>query len=473
MTPRSTNRQMTNPKRTLLTTALLAAALAVPGAARATHRAPATPRHAGAFSTATLGGACSLARLTRGDLPAGCLASAVTRRPLAGDVVEYSATLRVGPGPHDVIGLHRVTRERAPFVPLAARRAVLLAHGDAWGFDAAFLANLATPGAAPDHAFPVFLARHGIDVWGIDFRWTLVPAATTDFAFMQDWGLATDVHDLGIALAVARAARLLEGDGTAKLFLLGWSRGGQTGYAYLDAETQVPGFLRQVRGFIPVDIFWKTDQEDLRQAACARAAGDRWALDTGTYQNASGQLFSTLGSLALTAPSAPSPILPGLTDREAALLAGSATFELLPPGQSFVPFYHFVGGTFAADGRPTGLSDTPERAWFDFERGASPYEPTRILLDGEETLCEQVDVPFDDHLGEIRVPVFYLGVGGGFGEYGLYTTTLLGSTDVTTRVVRRLPPAERALDLGHADIWNATAAPSLFWQPILDWIASH
>jgi hypothetical protein len=472
MTPSSTNRQMTNPQRTLLTMVLLAATFAMPGVARAGHRAPTAPHPAGAF-TAILGRTCSLAGLAQADLPAGCLASAVTRRPIAGDVVEYSATLRVGPGPRDVIGVHRVTRERAPFVPVAARQAVLLAHGDAWGFDAAFLANLATPGVAPDHAFPVFLARHGIDVWGIDFRWTLVPAATTDFAFMKDWGLATDVHDLGIALAVARAARLLEGDGTAKLLLLGWSRGGQTGYAYLDAETQVPGFLRQVRGFIPVDIFLKTDQEDLRQAACARAAGDRAALDAGAYQNASGQLFSTLGSLALTAPSAPSPIVPGLTNREAALLAGSATYVLLPPGQSFVPFYHFVGGTFTADGRPAGLSYTPERAWFDFERGASPYEPTRVLLDGEETLCDQIDVPFDDHLGEIRVPVFYLGVGGGFGEYGIYTTTLLGSTDVTTRVVRLLPPAQRALDLGHADIWNATAAPSLFWQPILDWIAGH
>ncbi len=43
-----------------------------------------------------------------------CAVSGFERRPLAGDVVEYRATLRVGPGEHDRIGLHRVVRERAP-----------------------------------------------------------------------------------------------------------------------------------------------------------------------------------------------------------------------------------------------------------------------------------------------------------------------------------------------------------------------
>jgi hypothetical protein len=453
------------PRKALLT--LLLALPALAGAARA--EAPS----AGGAAAALLARACPAARLAHADVPAGCLASAVSRRPIAGDVVEYSATLQVGPGPHDVIGIHRVARERAPFVPVPTAKAVLLAHGDAWGFDAAFLANLETPGVARDHAFPVFLARHGVDAWGIDFRWTQVPAATTDFAFMKDWGLATDVHDLGVALAVARAARRLGGDGAGRLLLLGWSRGAQTGYVYLNAETQAPPFLRQVRGYIPVDVYLKTDQPDLRQAACNRAASEQAMIASGVFQSTTGVLFSTLGTLAETAPAAPSPILPGLTNREAALLSGSATYALLPPGQTIVPFYHFAGGTFDAAGRPTGLSYTPERAWLDFERGASPYEPVRLLLDADETVCEAIDVPFGDHLNEIRVPVLYLGAGGGFGEFGIYTTTLLGSTDVTTQVVRLLAPSQRPFDLGHADIWNATDAPALFWRPIRDWIAGH
>jgi hypothetical protein len=444
--------------------ALLIAALALPPAASA--------NASGAAVTTLSSRACALADLSPLD-SGSCLASAVSRRPIAGDVVEYSATLRVGPGPHDMIGIHRVARERAPFQPVHTRKAVLFAHGDAWGFDAAFLANLETTGVPRDHAAPVFLAQHGVDVWGIDFRWTLVPAATTDFSFMKDWGLATDVHDLGVALAVARATRALGGNGDGRLLLLGWSRGAQTGYVYVGAESQLPPVLRQVAGYIPVDIYLKTDQADLQQAGCSRAAGEQAMIDAGTFESTTGVLFSTLGNLAETAPTDPSPVIPGFTNREAALLAGSATYALLPPGQVFVPFYHFAGGTFDASGRPTGLSFTPERAWLDFERGPAPYEPVRLLLDADETICGTPDVPFDDHLGDVRIPVLYVGAGGGFGEFGLYTTTLLGSTDVTTHVVRLLPPDQRPFDIGHADLWNATDAPPLVWQPILDWIASH
>jgi hypothetical protein len=406
--------------------------------------------------------------------PGTCLASAVKRRVIFGNVAEYSIEIRTGAGEHDKIGLHRVVKESAPFVAVRAAQAILLAHGDAWGFDAAFLANLATPGLSPEHAFPVFLAERGIDVWGIDFGWALVPAGTTDFSFLKNWGIGRDARDLGIALGLARLVRLAEGDGLTKIDLLGWSRGAQVGYAYVDAETLVPRLERQVKAFIPVDIFLKTNDPALRQAACTRAAAERALVDAGTYQNTTGTLFATLGSLALTAPAAASPIVPGLNNRQAALLAGSATYALLPPGQVFVPFYHFAGGTFDAQGLPTGLRYTPENAWFQFEKGASaPFEPELLIAEGDELVCNQKDLPYDDHLGRIFVPILYIGAGGGFGEFGIYTTTLLGSKDVTTRVVRLLPPDQRAFDIGHADIWNATAAPRLFWQPILDWIVGH
>lgn len=228
-----------------------------------------------------------------------------------------------------------------------------------------------------------------------------------------------------------------------------------------------------MKGFIPVDIFFKTDDEALRLAACARLAGQQALLDAGVYASTTGGLFSALGNLALATPGDPSPIVPGFTNFQAALLAGSATYVLLPPGLSFVPFYHFAGGTFDAMGVPTGLSYTAVPAWFHFETGAAPFEPTQILLDGEAILCNETDVPFDDHLAQVTVPVLYIGAGGGFGEFGIYSTTLLGSTDVTTLVVQLQPPSARALDIGHADIWNATNAEAFFWQPILNWIESH
>jgi len=193
-------------------------------------------------------------------------------------------------------------------------------------------------------------------------------------------------------------------------------------------------------------------------------------LDAGTFENTTGLLFETLGNLALTDPTGASPVVPGFNNRQAGLVAGSATYIFFPQGQAPVPVYHFAGGTFDAQGLPVTLRYTPESRWFHFEQGASPFEPERVVTEGDELICNQ-SLPYDDHLGQITVPILYIGAGGGFGQFGGYTTTLLGSHDVTTHVVSLR--AQRALDFGHADLWNATDAPSLVWQPILDWIEGH
>jgi hypothetical protein len=391
------------------------------------------------------------------------------RRVLSGDIVEYSFQVRVGAGTHDVIGVHRVVRETAPWVPARSSKGILLAHGDIWSFRAAFLAD-------PAHSIPVFLAQNGVDVWGIDFRWTLVPATTTDFSFMKDWGIETDAHDLGVALGVARGVRFATGSGFGKLLLLGWSRGGQIGYAYLNGESQLPEPLRQVRGFIPVDIYLKTDAEDLRQAACTRYLGSLPAWQGGTFQNGNGSLIATIQSLAAADPNGASPILPGFTNYQAALAVGSMTFIFFPPGLGPVPVYHFTGGTFDANSLPNGLLYTPEARLLALEQGSSPFQPARELLDADAATCDDpniADVPFDDHLDDIKVPIFYVGADGGFGSYGLHTTSLLGSTDVTSHVVDLQPAAAQLAEIGHADIFLANDAETLFWQPILSWIQSH
>lgn len=402
-----------------------------------------------------------------------CRADLFTRRSLGGGIAEYSLRLRVGLGEREVIGLHRVVRESAPGLPARAEKAIFLAHGDAWGFDAAFLSAVASPAVPDARALPIYLAQRGVDVWGIDFRWTLLPADAPNLAELATWGIGTDARDLGIGLAVARGVRLATGQGNRKLHLLGWSRGAQTALVYLGAESQLPPGLRQTRGAVIVDSFLKTNDPDVKAAACARLASNEALLAAGQTAATSGQLFVALGSLAEADPDGASPIAPGFTNRQTGQLAGSATYIFLPPGQSFVPLYHFLGGTFDGAGLPTGLTYTSEAHWYDFLEGASPLEPNRLLADGDAPICEATDVPFDDHLGDIRVPVLYLGAGGGVGDYGIYTTTLLGSTDVTVRVVRLNPPAARALEIGHVDIFTATNAPTLFWRPLLDWIEAH
>lgn len=415
---------------------------------------------------------CPLAEMVLVGSTGVCKAANLQRRVLSGNVVEYTFDVRLGSGPYDVVGMHRVVRETAPFIPARTSKSVFLLHGDIWGFRAAFLAD-------PVRNLPVFFARNEVDVWGIDQRWVRVPASVTNFAFMQDWGLEHDIRDLYVSLGVARGVRFLGGDGPGRIHLLGWSRGGLIGYAYLNAESQLMPALRNVKGFIPVDIYLKTNDETFREAACRRSEAQEAAYDAGQFQNASGTLVQTIHTLAVTNPSGASPVFPGLTNRQAALLTGEATFVIFPPDQQNVPFYHFTGGTFAPDPAPsglpvpTGLLYSPEATWLALLGGAAPYQPTRQIADSELVICDEVDVPFDDHLEEITNPVLYVGAGGGFGEYGVYSTTLLGSTDVTTRIVDLTPPDQRLSDFGHADLFIGTEARMLVWRPILNWIRTH
>lgn len=391
------------------------------------------------------------------------------RRVLADRIAEYSFRIPVGRGQYDFIGIHRVVKERSPWRPVRTATGLMMAHGDIWNFRAAFLTD-------PARNLPVFLARNDVDVWGIDFGWTFVPATATDLSFLRNWGIERDARDLGVALALARGVRFATNDGSGKMLLLGWSRGAQIGYAYLDRESQLPARLQQVRGFIPVDIYLKTDVEELRQAACARYLASLPSWQAGTYENRNGTLVLTIWQLATTDPNGASPILPGFTNRQASLAVGSMTFLFFPPDLGPAPLYHFTGGTFDAQGLPTGLLYTPESSLLALERGSAPFQPARELLDADAATCDDesvADVSFDDHLGDIKVPVLYVGGNGGIGSLGIYTTTLLGSTDVTTLIVDLQPPAAQIAEFGHADIFLATSAQNFPWQAILGWIQAH
>jgi hypothetical protein len=388
--------------------------------------------------------------------------SPIERRVLAPGIAEYFFTLRVGSGPYDQIGVHRIVKETAPNVPVHASRAVFMAPGDIWNFRVAFLT-----GTTP---IPVFLAQNGIDVWGIDYRWTFVPASVTDLSFMKTWGIDQDARDLGVAIAAARVTRGLTGSGIGKIFLLGWSRGGQIGYDYVNGETQIPAALRQVKAFIPVDIYLKTDVADLQSKACARQQASEAAIAAGTYAATSGELIKELGDEAVADPNGASALFPGLTNYQAGLLLGEETFAFLG-GLEPVPSYHFTAGTFDANGLPNGLIYTDEANLFHFASGAAPFQPNQELADADAFTCGQTHVPFADHLAQIKVPILFIGAGGGFGPYGLYTLSLLGSTDVTTHITSLNPV--RLADFGHADLFQARDAHTLVWQTILDWVRGH
>ncbi|HEX8145966.1 MAG TPA: hypothetical protein VF591_02095 [Pyrinomonadaceae bacterium] len=424
---------------------------------------------------ASASAACAAAHQTSPLARAACGVERVERRHIVADVFEYSFKLKVGAGAHDRVGLHRVVRERANGVPFKASRAVFMVHGDLWGFDEAFMSSTLSGAVARERSVGVYLAQQGVDVWGIDLRWTQVPADTNDFQFMKDWNVSTHVSDVAAGISVARAVRGATGSGDGKVALLGWSRGGVVAYAYANAEAAVPEQSRQVDALIPVDIAFKLspEHEEQRAGACARYAGGQQQLQSGTYHSPLGVGVQTFGLLAATDPAGASPVpgMTGLTNRQAALLVGTATHLLFAPYPP-VPFYHLEAGTFDANGLPSGLQFTSEAYLYDFYQSAAPFQSATEQVETDGVICGD-QLPYDDNLAAVNVPVYYVGAGGGFGEFGLDTLSRLGSADVTSNVVRLYGPEGRPVEFGHSDLFLADNAKELVWKPLYDWIASH
>ncbi|HEX8437620.1 MAG TPA: hypothetical protein VF697_21110, partial [Archangium sp.] len=116
---------------------------------------------------------------------------------------------------------------------------------------------------------------------------------------------------------------------------------------------------------------------------------------------------------------------------------------------------------------------THERFFLEGLTQASPFQSIGEQVETFAMWCGALDVPYDDFLSEVRVPVLYVGAAGGVGRYGFHSLTQLGSKDVTRYVVQRLPDTARAFDYGHADLLLAENAPKDVWAPILDWVQRH
>lgn len=395
---------------------------------------------------------------------AGCPIVLVERVEVAPGIAHYYWEVQVGFAPEDRIGLHRVVKENRPRVPIRTRLSIFLQHGDAKDFAGMFLPGTLSASTPDDFGAAVYWAREGVDVWGIDQAWNLVPSETADFAFMADWGIDKQYRDLGLAVAIARTARLLTGNGFDRMNLLGYSSGSVTGYALVNAEAALPPGLRQVGGWIPVDYSPLTDDEDWNAIQnCGYVPFFQDLYDAGDYGWFVG--FDLIGNLARSEPDGDSPVFPGFTNLQAALyMAAGPIFN--------VGDIHYLAGVWE-DGMPVDLVNLTVDQWLDFAIAGAPWQPVKFLLDYSVWGCNEVDVPWDDHFAQITVPVLNVAPAGGIGPTTHWCLGLLGSGDITDFVIQTLPDDQALYDIGHIDLWIARQAPGLVWQPILDWIVER
>jgi hypothetical protein len=104
---------------------------------------------------------------------------------------------------------------------------------------------------------------------------------------------------------------------------------------------------------------------------------------------------------------------------------------------------------------------------------ATPHQALLETADLDRLLCGEGVMPVAAPLSNIRVPLYYLGAAGGIGDLGVYATTQVSSTDVTTRIIQRFGPERRAEDFGHTDLLLATDAEALVWAPLATWLVHH
>lgn len=385
------------------------------------------------------------------------------RQPLVDDIVHYSFQVRVGPGEFDVIGLHRVVRERRPSRPIRTGRAIFLQHGCCKDFAGVYLPTLYSDATPWEQNFSVHLAQADIDVWGIDQSWTLPEFGTIPDDLMRDWGLERQMPDLRTGVAVARLVRILTGGGWARFILSGYSNGVPTTLALADYESQQPRWTRNVGALVPVDNVVQVTEGELHETLLAFRGFYQGMFDSGVYNDFECG-FPFVAELFEQAPDDPSPCGEGLTNEQYAYVAH--TSPVLPPA------FHYWSPTYGADGLPDGFLYTDQAVWFDFIASGTAYEPTIWSVDWIGYSSGTLDTPWDDHLGDIRVPVLAVAPAGGFGAAAVQSSlSLLGSNDVTV-----LEPAlgvDLLVEFGHVDLFTAPEAISLWWDPLLAWIDDH
>jgi hypothetical protein len=384
------------------------------------------------------------------------------REHVSGDIYHYTLELPVGTTPAAGLRIHRVVRERAPWVPRPTARGAMFLHGDFSTFTTNFAPQLADA-ASPVAGLAPYLAARGVDVWGLDRRWTL-PAAADDISDFAELGVATELADLRAALAIARSFR-----GGDRLALAGFSHGAQLAYTYAAVEGGRPPWARHVDALVALDFYgaFAPEDEALRTRFCEYSAFE-YQLVAGGEIDSPNDFLIAVGELARSAPDEESPFFPGATNRDAMLVVAGQTYFFAP----FAPFYHLAAPALDGD-VVLGLSESREAAVASWFAGATPHQSLLETADLDALLCGEGPQPVDAPLSQIRTPLLYLGAAGGVGSLGLHTTTQVGSTDVTTHVVQRLPPERRAEDFGHGDLLYATDAPALAWDPLAHWLMHH
>ena len=374
----------------------------------------------------------TLLALSSGAFAAGPEWTAAKGSPIAGAPdIEHStwSTPRPPAGPFDRIEVHRYRVKAAPIATLLYLPGTNM-NGEVATTD-------------EDHNLWIFLARHGVEVFALDYR-TRFASASVDagaLASMKAWTAEAFVDDIKAAAALARGE-----SGRPQLYVAGFSRGVFLAYAYACRE---PG---SVEGLVALDGQFKSHapknqyepDADLKKLE----EGGGWATDV------SGRL-GWEGRQKLMLATAENPMAP----------ATDPKFKTL--GEQLSNLLQFAWGPGAL-ANPLGGQSRPEilgRLLAGYDRYYPAIQDPEAKRMGDRD--DDPKTPLDDLWGEMKTPILYFGNARMPGDWllnGIYSAQKSGSPDVTINVLE---------GYGHLDVLIGDHARREVFEPTLDWIRSR
>lgn len=319
---------------------------------------------------------------------------------VCGDVAKYTLKISVGSEEYDYIVLTNYVKEKSPWKTDVEKNLIIL------------------PGQALTEGFysdmAIYYAQQGYSTYILDRRETNIPANETDFSYMEKWTIDEHLSDMYKGIIVSRyhtAFLSNKPEENIETTAIGHSHGALILTAY-EASEYTDFSLGSLERIVPVDIIIKYDPKysELIEAQAQEFYLTSKSIESGAYNATNMGIMMQIANLALADPEGKSSIQPNFTNRQFFRLIASQThtFNKYP----YTPDYHYWSGDL------NGLYYVDENRLLNLTLtgGAVPYSP-KYLDQYMAGLMGNVD-GFEIDFSKIDSPVLYIGLGGGFSDYG-------------------------------------------------------
>lgn len=366
------------------------------------------------------------------------------------DVAEYRIKVNVGPGEYDNIILTNYVQEKSPWHTDRDENLIIF---PGQGLTEEFYSDMA-----------IYYAQRGYSVYILDRRETNIQLDDQpdkeDFNFMNNWNIDEYLKDTYEGISASRSHTSLLSEKPAeniKVTAIGHSHGALILTAYEASEyDDLP--LGSVARIVPVDIIIKYNPEysDLiqNQKQEFNAISDLIEDEEVYYSNGM-EVMMKIAFLASEYPDKVSPIDSTFTNIQLFRLMASQThsFSKYP----YTPDYHYWTG----DLNSLYYVKESRLLYLTLNGGAVPFTP-KFMDQYMAGLMGNVE-GYDIDSSKIDSPVLYVGLGGGFGEYGSWWyENEVGKTN-------RNVTCMNWNDQGHASLLIDRNSPKL-WALIYEWI---